>query len=640
MNKTTKKTADEAASMAARKAGIKTTSKTAYKTEWDFSSLYKSPSDPKLDTDSEHIEKLCLAFHKKYSGDKSYMTDEGKLLQALKDWEKLTGEIGNAKPLWYLGHMKSIKSEDTKITAKSDFLESRLTKAFNQIIFFNIDLGKIKPEDQKVFLNGKDLAHYQYLLKHIFDNAKYNLSEEVEKVLSLMSQPSYSMWVDRFETLASQQVVSFKGKKIPFSEAMNMIHQLPLKDRHALHKACMEVSKSVAYFAESEINAIYTKKKIDDELRGFKHPYSATILGYENVEKAIEALVETVNKNRKVSHKFYKLKAKLLGLKELTYADRAIGIGKKQREVNLEECIELIRESFQKADPKYREIFDGMLQGGQIDVYPKKGKRGGAYCSGGIGVPTIVLLNYIPSIDAVMTMAHEMGHAIHTELSKAPSPIYQHYTISVAEVASTFFENLAFEAIYERLPDDEKIILLYDRIADFIQTVFRQIACFNFELALHTEIRAKGSITKEEIAALHNKNMSAYLGPAVKMQELDGYFFTSWSHIRNFFYVYSYAYGAIISNALYKKYKEDHSYIEKVNAFMKAGSSMSPEDIFKNAGIDTSKPEFFEEGIRAVEKDMERLEKLLNARARGSKSTKAKSGGKGDGKNKGGKKAK
>jgi oligoendopeptidase F len=348
-------------------------------------------------------------------------------------------------------------------------------------------------------------------------------------------------------------------------------------------------------------------------LRGFKHSYSATILGYQNDEESIINFVNTVTKHFDISHRFYRLKAKLLKLKKLEYADRAANVGKVSIKPTFPESLGLLRNAFEKADPKFREILDDYIQNGQIDVYPKKGKRGGAYCSGDINMPTFVLLNHIDSLDAYKTFAHEMGHAIHTELSKSQPVLYQNYTISVAEVASTFFENIAFEEIFPRLSKKEQTIALHDRLNDAISTIFRQVAVFNFELEMHTLIREKGAISKEEFALLHNKHMKSYLGPLFNLKELDGYFFVSWPHLRYFFYVYSYAYGELISSALYKKYKEDKNYIHQIEKFLSAGGSKSPEEIFKAIGIDTSKPGFFEQGLKNVEDDIRKLEKLLSA---------------------------
>lgn len=580
------------------------------KTSWDFSSLYSGVTDKKIESDIVIIEKAHDAFAKKYAKYDSYITNEKALLGALKDWEKLMEITGATKPLWYLSILQTIDSQNQKITSQLALFEPRMINAGNKTLFFGLKIGKINKDLQQKVLKNKTFLPYAYFLKQIFDTAQYDLSEAEEKIMSLKSRPARSMWVESFEKLLANQTVAYKGNELPLSEAANKIHQLPIKERYALHAACMKVLKKNSYFCESELNAIYSDKKINDELRGFKNPYSATILGYQNNEKSILALVDTVTKNFAISNRFLKLKAKLLNLNVLSYADRNVGIGKNENKISFEDSYSIIKKGFASAGQYYVDVLDSMLQKGHVDVYPKKGKRGGAFCASGFNVPTVVLLNNVNSLDSVMTYAHEMGHAIHSELSRTQPVLYESYTISTAEVASTFFENLAFEEVFKTLSPKEQIVALHDRIQDFISTIFRQIACFNFELDIHNGIRQKGALSKEELAALHNKNMSAYLGSAVKMNEIDGYFFVQWSHIRNFFYVYSYAYGALISRALYKKYKEDPSYITKIDSFMKAGGSMSPEDIFKSIGIDTSKPEFFEEGLKSIADDIKRLEKL------------------------------
>jgi len=365
------------------------------------------------------------------------------------------------------------------------------------------------------------------------------------------------------------------------------------------------------------VNAIVLNKKINDELRGYEKPYSATVLGYQNQEKTVEALVEAVNAHQSISHRFYKLKAEMLGLTHLEYADRNASIGKNKKKITFNDAVSVVRKSFKRIDPEYEEILNRFLEKGQIDVYPKLGKTGGAYCSGNINAPTLVLLNQVDTLDSLMTLSHEMGHAIHTELSKeAQPPLYKHYTISAAEVASTLFEQFVFDDIFETLSEKEKFVALHNQVSDDIQTIFRQIACFNFELELHTTIRAKGSLPKEEIALLMNKHMKAYLGPAFKLTDLDGYFFVWWSHIRNFFYVYSYALGKLTSKALYRKYKADPKFASQIKQFLKAGGSASPEDIFRSIGVDITTPEFFKEGLAEVEANLTQLEKLFKKSSR------------------------
>lgn len=577
--------------------------------QWNLTDLYKNISDPQMEKDVQGIESACMQFEKKYAKEVSYLEDNAKLLLSLNDYVKILHLTSPVRPLWYLYNMQSIESGNPKIGARISLLDPLVTNALNRIIFFQLKLAKLSDERKKNILSAPELSEYRYFLKIVFDASKYDLTEETEKALNLVLRPATDMWSESFSKLLNQQVVTFKGKEIPIAAALNKIHQLDTTDRRKLDSLVRTELSKISYLAEREINAVYTTKKITDELRGYKKPYEATILGYQNSVSSIENLIETVTKNFTVSHKFYKLKQKILKLPSMKYCDRAVGVSKKQKEVSFEEGCDILRQAFGAVDPEYVEILNKMLKDKKIDVYPRVGKQGGAYCWGGYNAPTLVMLNHVPSVDSVLTFAHEMGHAIHTELSNKQSVLYSSYTISVAEVASTFFENLAFKKIYEESSEKDKFYLLYDRVADSIQTIFRQTACFNFEKDLHEAIRTKGEITAKEMAILHNKNMKAYLGPAFKMEEADGYFFEAWSHIRRHFYVYSYAYGEIISKALYRKCEKDPEYFKTVKKFMLAGKSMSPDDIFKSIGLDTTKPEFFKLAIDGIEADIQTLTK-------------------------------
>ena len=581
------------------------------KTNWNLGLLYASKNDPQIEKDLLLVESAVEKFEKKYKSDKTYLNDESALFEALTEYEKLEGMSEGSKPIMYFHYLSDLNGADQEVTAKMSILQQRYAKISNKFLFFGLSFGTLSEEAQKKFLDSKKLAHFRYWLKTIFDQAKYHLSEAEEKILNLKSLPGHSLWVDGQDRLLNAQTVDFKGKKMPVAEAHMKISDLPKADRAVLHKKIMEVQKNIAAFAESEVNAVIIDKKIDDELRGFKEPYSATILGYQNDEKAIVNFVETVTKHFPISHRFYALKAKLLKESKLSYADRSAKVGKTTSKYSFEKSVELVGRAFRAADPEFENILQKFVANRQIDVHAKKGKTGGAYCSSSIGLPTYVLLNHVDSVDSVMTFGHEMGHAINSELSKSQTPLYEGYTTSVAEVASTLFENFVFQEIFETLSEKEKIVALHDHIQDDIQTIFRQIACFNFETELHKTIRAKGSLSKEEIGALLNKHMAAYLGPKFKLTELDGYFFVNWSHIRRFFYVYSYGYGQLISKALYKKFREDKNYIQEIKKFLSAGGSKSPEEIFKDIGIDTTKPDFFVSGLKSIEEDIKKLEQLV-----------------------------
>ncbi|MBP7831802.1 MAG: M3 family oligoendopeptidase [Candidatus Pacebacteria bacterium] len=586
-----------------------------HKTEWNLGLMYSSPKDPKIEKDVVAIEKAIAAFAKKYSKNDKYLKDAGFLKKALDDYESLD-DTPNPMPYFYL--FLDINSGHKDAEAGKNRISQRLTAAGNQLIFFRIALGKIPKDMQKKFLADPRLAKYRYFLEQIFASSKYVLTEAEEKIMSLKNLSSRELWVSGQESLLSKQTVTIKGKVMPLSEAALKAKDLPTKERHAAYDIITKHLRSISDFAESEMNAIVIDKKVSDELRGYSKPYSATILGYQNTEKEIESLVKTVSEHFPIAHRYHKIKAEMLGLKKLEYSDRAASVGETKKKITYAEAIDIVGRSFRKANPKYEAILHSYLEQGQIDAFPRKGKKSGAYCWSNVNLPTYVLLNHIENLDSVSTLAHEMGHAIHGEFSKTQSPIYQGHTISVAEVASTLFENFAFDEVLETLTEKEKIIALHDKIGDDVMTIFRQIALFNFEVELHQTIREKGSMSKEDIAALMNKHMKSYLGPVFEMKENDGYTFITWSHIRRFFYVYSYAYGQIISKALYKKYKEDPSYLKKIEEFLAAGESKSPEKIFKDIGIDTSDPAFFKAGLESIKEDIIRLEKLV----RGAKSKK------------------
>jgi len=580
------------------------------KTAWNLKLLYKGDNDPQIEKDIKSIENLCELIERKYKG-KSFTKTPQTLLRALNDQHRLSESIDHSYgATWYFSMKVDLNSNDNKSAAIVTKYGQRLTEAVNKVKFFGLDIAKIPASKQKTFLNYSGLKPYKYLLETIFSNSKYLLSEKEEQLSNLLSQPGYEMWVDTQEKLLSQQTINYKGKILPIAEASALLAELPKNERRELQQKINAVYKSISHVAEGEINAIYNYKKIMDKRRGYKNPYSATVLGYENDENSIEGLVSLVTKSFKISRRFYKLHAKLLGEKKLKTEDRNVKIGKIKTKFDFTKSVSILRSTLSGIDKEYLGFFEAFLENGQIDVYPKKGKRGGAYCAGMGKLPTFIFLNYVDDIKSLETLAHETGHAIHTEMSKSQPARYRNYSTATAEVASTFFEQLISEEVENILSDKEKIIFLHSRILGNISTIFRQIAFFNFELELHNKIRKEGQLSKEDIAKLMQKHLKSYFGDIFDISVEDGYFFVNLSHMRRFFYVYSYAYGQIISRALYEKWKEDHSYAKKIKQFLSAGSSMSPEDIFKSIGIDTSKEEFFEAGLKSIEKDIIKLEKL------------------------------
>lgn len=580
------------------------------KTDWDLTKLYKNEKDPQIKKDLEDLEKKCTAFNKKHKGKNFEEFSKDKFLKILKEYETLIGSITTYKPYRYYALRKSLNIKDQVATAGQVQVVEKISKALNKMTFFGLQIGAISKKRQKEILKDVEFSHYKYYLSQVFEGAKYRLSEEAENVTTLLSQPAYGMWIDVQEDLLYGKTVSWKGKEIPIPEASGMVPGLPKSQRRKLHGLLNDVYKSNAGIAKAEMNAVVTYKKITDELRGYKKPYSATIRGYQNRETVIEGMVDVVTQGFKISKSFYKLHADLLGEEKLSLADRSAKVGNLRQKFDFEKTVEIVRSAFGRVDQKYVDILDSYLENGQIDVFPKEGKRGGAFCWGQGDEPVYVMLNHIDSIRSVETLAHEMGHAFHSEMIKKQPDIYKDYPTSTAEVASTFFEQIVVDELLLQLSDKEKLVLLHNKLLGDISTIFRQIAFFNYEVDLHETVRREGSISSEKMAEMMQKHLKNYLGPAVEVTKDDGYFYVGLSHARRFFYVYSYAYGQMISRAMYEKWKENSEYANQVELFLSSGESKSPYDTFKMIGINTRDPELFKSALRGIDKDVKELRKL------------------------------
>jgi oligoendopeptidase F len=583
------------------------------KTQWDLTLLYASETDPRIETDLVKLEKAYAAFARKYKG-KPFTKTAPALAKALHAYEALLEAVASNKPYMYFMYRKELNAHDEHAEAKMRLFGERITKASNHVQFFELTIGDIPKNAQKKFLKHPALARYSYYLERIFKTACHDLSEPEEKILSLTAAPGSGMWVSGVEKALAARAVDVQGETVPLNAALSaVLNKERPEERRAWWRAIREKLKEVSEFSESEINALYSRKKIVDELRGFKTPPEGTVLAYENDMKSVDALVEAVTARFGVAHRFYALKKKLVGLPEFTYADRGAPLKGYAETIPFPKAAHMVAEAFAEASPEYARILEQYLVRGQIDVAPRAKKSGGAYCSSVHGLPTFVLLNHTNDFHSFTTLAHEMGHAIHSEKSAIQPILYDDYSVAVAETASTFFEGLAFSHATKALAGEARIKVLHDKIQDDIATVFRQIACYNFEKELHEKVRAEGWVPKEVIAQLMNKHMASYLGETVSLDPDDGYFFVSWSHIRRSFYVYTYAYGQLVSSALLAMYHENPRAISKVEEFLKAGRSDTPEKIFKKIGIDVTKPAFWSASIDAIEKSIDELEALVHS---------------------------
>jgi len=579
-------------------------------TNWNLKEhYYTSETDPQIEKDAIGYERKVKAFVKKYQTS-DFTASSAKLLAALMSYEALENLTEGSKVIRYFSFRATLNVNDNQANRKLSLYSERFRKLSNEMLFFPLTIGKIAKPQQEALLKDDRLKKYHYLLKQNFEEARHHLSEKEERILALRSNTSSGMWAEAVEKVISNRNVTFRGKNYALPEALEHISLLSWTQKNELWQKILEELYQISEFAEHELTAVVQHEKVSAELRSYKKPYSATVRSYENNEKAVEALVEAIStKGFALSRKFYAIKAKLHGKKSIPYVNKYDPIGDLPRP-DFETSVTVCRDTFYSLDSAFGSIFDRMLEKGHIDVYPKAGKRGGAFESNAVGLPTYVMLNHKDDFKSLETMAHEIGHAIHGELSKVQPAFYQDFSITTAETASTLFEQLAMKTIMNSLDDNKKIIFLHDKITRDIASIQRQIACFNFELAMHNHIREHGLITKEELATLMQYHMQSYLGPAVEVTLKDGYSFVYWHHIRYGFYVYTYAYGHLISNLMIRKYLQDNNFLTEINSFLHSGGSDTVENIFNSIGINTRKVETFLTSLKTQEEEIIMLEQL------------------------------
>lgn len=570
------------------------------KTQWDLTLLYASPKDPAIEKDVSTIEQAFTKFAKKYRTG-TFTQKVPTLLVALRDYEKLL-EATIAKPLIYFFCAKEIDADDTCADAQLRLISERLTKASQQVTFFELALGKIEKAMQKQYLKEKKLEHFHYYLERIFNTAQHDLSEAEERIVSLLSAPARSMWVDGVESVVSRLTIKHRGKDLPLSEAVaEAVKITNVKARRALWKKAALKLQEAADFSEQEINAVYTSKKITDELRHYPKPYSSTLDAFENDEATLDALLNTLESTLRVPHAFFAAKKDLLQLKDFEMIDANANIANPKTSYTFNDAVRIVSDTFTSIEPRYAELLNTFLKEGNIDVFPRKGKRGGGFQLDTFGLPTFIFLNLTDDIDSITTLGHEMGHAIHSQEASAQGVLYEGAAISVAEVASTFFEELVLQTLIKQLPPKEALLVEHNALLNTLGNVYMTFARHTFELALHERIRSEGFVPKQEIATLYRTEQQRFYGPAVILPEEAGYGFIRIGHFRRHFYHYPYAFGKLISLALVRRYLEDPAALKEAQFFMRAGRSMSPKDIFAQVGIDVQKEMFWKEGVAAIE---------------------------------------
>lgn len=576
--------------------------------QWDLAPLLSGDDDPAAEADQAAVKAAAQAFAGKWRHRDDYLRDVSELRSALDDyeaWQRGGGADGRAGVYFWLREQQN--QANPIVQAKLQRLIDVRNTAWHQVRFFELKLGKITPEQQARFLDAPELAGYHHFLERLFVTARHQLSEAEERILDLKADTSYDKWVKLTSKAVSaqQRIVTLPdGTQAPqtLESLLTLISDPQPAVRHEAAAALNDIFAEMRDYGESELNAILADKKVNDELRGFTRPDASRHLSDDIDSEIVDALLGAVTARNGLAHRFYRLKADLFGLPQLRYHERNLEYGRLDQEYTWDEAVRLVDGVYSELNPKFGEIFRRFLQHHQIDVFPRSHKRGGAFCAHfSKEQPTYIMLNYTNKLKDVTTLAHELGHGLNDEFMKVQNALNFGTPLSTAEVSSQYLEDFVLDRLSAEADDELRLAINLSRLNDAVSSIFRQVACYRFEQSLHAAFRDRGYLTAGDIGELFQAAMAAYMGPAVEQSPGSQNWWIYWGHIRRYFYVYSYASGLLIAKCMQAATRRDRAFLAQVEAFLSAGRSASPRQVFATMGIDITDAAFWNQGLDEID---------------------------------------
>ena len=583
--------------------------------EWDLSDLYAAPDAPEVARDMAELERACAAFAADYQGRLATLDAAGMLgcIHRHERIEALAGRIMSYAGLRYY--------QNTTDAGRAKFLsdcQDRVTAFTTPLVFFSLEFNRIEDAAYTaLFSAGDAIARYRPAFDRMRAMKPHQLSDELERFLHDQSTVGASAWNKLFdETMAGLSfTVAGEPEVLNLEATLNLLSEPERPRREAAARALADIfSRDIKLFARVH-NTLAKEKEIEDRWRRMPSPQTARHLSNDVEPEVVEALRNAVvAAYPKLSHRYYALKAKWLGLDRLQVWDRNAPLPmEEKRVIGWEEARATVLDSYASFAPEMADLAAPFFDMGWIDAGVRPGKAPGAFAHPTVTeVHPYVMLNYLGKPRDVMTLAHELGHGVHQRLAAPQGEMLSQTPLTLAETASVFGEMLTFRRLLAQAATPaERKILLAGKVEDMINTVVRQIAFYDFECRLHAA-RREGELTPEDIGRLWMGVQGESLGPAFEF--MPGYE-TFWAYIPHFvhspFYVYAYAFGDGLVNALYAAYEEGlPEFQQKYFDLLRAGGSKHHRELLAPFGLDASDPSFWDRGLSMIAGMIDELEAM------------------------------
>ncbi|MCT7377525.1 M3 family oligoendopeptidase [Chelativorans sp. EGI FJ00035] len=598
-------------------AGARKTADLGSLPEWNLADLYPAMDSREVKDDMARAEREARAFEEAWKGrlaDEAAKGSEGRLGEAVRAYEgldELFGRIGS-----YAGLVYASDTSDPKRAKFYGDVQEKLTDASTHLLFFTLELNKIDDALIDTALEQDALfSHYHPWVLDIRKDKPHQLEDRIEQLFHESSMVGRGAWNRLFDETMTSLRFTVDGEELTLEPTLNLLQDADGEKRRKASEALSATLGEHIRLFTLVTNTLAKDKEISDRWRSFADVADSRHLANRVEREVVDALAAAVHEAfPRLSHRYYAMKAKWLGMDALNHWDRNAPLPEApQTVIGWDEARETVLSAYRSFAPEMAEIAGRFFERNWIDAPVRPGKAPGAFAHPTVpSVHPYVLLNYMGKPRDVMTLAHELGHGVHQVLAGEQGALMSATPLTLAETASVFGEMLTFRSLIDRTTDRrERKAMLAQKVEDMINTVVRQIAFYEFERKVHTE-RRKGELTSDRLGELWLEVQAESLGPAVKLRE--GYE-TFWAYIPHFihspFYVYAYAFGDCLVNSLFAVYSQaEKGFQEKYFELLKAGGTKHHSELLAPFGLDASDPAFWGKGLAVIEGLIDELQEL------------------------------
>ena len=584
---------------------------------WDLTDLYADIEDKAIANDLTWCRSAAEELSGKWTGrlDKADAETLAGVIASYEDILERLGKAGSHAQLLFAAN-----TTDADIARHSQSIREAGAEIGSLLLFVELEIASMSQDHMDGLLQVAELAGWQPWLRRVRAMAPYQLSADMERMLAERAPTGRGAWVRLFDETAASMRFPFRGADVTEAEILNSLSSTDGDERREAGASLSMVLKDHEKLLSLVTNTLVKDKEVEDRWRGFARPVASRNLDNDVDDAVVDALVSAVDsRNADLAHRYYALKAGWMGCETLDWWDRNAPLpDDDDRLFSWDEAQQLVLDAFAGFDPQMADLATPFFERGWIDAAPRAGKSSGAF-SHPVTPSThpYILMNFSGKSRDVMTLAHEMGHGIHQRLAANQGYLMSDTPLTLAETASVFAEMLAFRRLVDGTEDPAvRRRLLAGKVEDMLNTVVRQIAFHNFETRIH-DARRQGELTSDEISDIWMETQRAALGPAIRTG--DDYR-PIWGYIPHFvhtpFYVYAYAFGDCLVNALWQNYQasvkqgEGDKFVEKYRHLLKAGGTERYDVALARFGLDPRDPAFWSMGLDMISGMIDELEGL------------------------------